>query len=82
MFGKSVKCDICGTTEMIPEMSDHGFDGFGGWIRVMVNKPPLYSFSRDKERSTLTASFDACSILCAQKAIRMAEEVITDGTDG
>lgn len=76
MFGKSVQCDVCVTIAMIPENSDHGFDGFPGWIRVQINKPPQYGWARDTDISTLVEAYDCCSISCARKSLNDASDSI------
>ena len=83
MYGKAIKCDMCQTTEILPEWPEHGLtDMFPGWVRVHINAPVLYKWHReDGAASTLNDGFDCCSIGCARDALSLAADMIPTEQD-
>jgi hypothetical protein len=84
MYGKALKCDVCGHTEMQPEWPNHSLgEEFPGWIRLGINQPILYGWMDQREnspRSLLNDAFDCCSIGCAQDSLRTAIKMIPEET--
>lgn len=70
MISKAMKCDRenCGIVQMLTPDDYQAFMDEGtapGWIRLFINKPSKYSFTRD-ERTELEGWYDVCSLGCAR----------------
>lgn len=78
MYGRSIKCDMCSETEMLPEWPEHQMlDMFPGWIRVQANRPVAYRWERgDSPTSAANDGWDCCSISCARDALRLVDDMI------
>lgn len=69
---RAIKCDCCGTIEMMDRLmqDDLELDGAPiGWIRLFINQAPRYAFNRDNDRGERTGWFDLCSRSCASSTI-------------
>lgn len=85
MYGKSIKCDMCDHSEMLPSWPEHSLgEEFPGWIRISLNQPIMYTWYHkydDAQHSLLTDAFDCCSIGCAQDVMRLAIDMIPTPQD-
>lgn len=80
MYGKGIKCDMCGRVEVIDGWSDSKFfdAGFRGWIRISLNAPRDYGWSfREPMHSSMVKTADCCSIDCTTQLLREASGTLT-----
>jgi hypothetical protein len=69
---RAIKCDNCGTIEMMNQLMQDDMDLDGapiGWIRLFINQAPRYSFNRNNDRGDRAGWFDICSRSCATSVI-------------
>ena len=70
-ISRAIKCDQCNHIEMlnVRDYDQMTMEGCApGWIRLTVNRPHRYSFSRNSDfaaQSDVNEWVDLCSVSCA-----------------
>lgn len=81
MYGRAMSCDVCDKVVMLPiDVDVYSVDGAPvGWIRLLVNKPPVYGWKSDDRVSPQNGAWDCCSLACAESVLsegrKMAREL-------
>lgn len=75
MYGRGMSCDVCQHTEIIPAERDvYLVDSAPvGWIRLVINRPKVYNWDKDRPKSQTEIALDCCSIYCARSALSDAQ---------
>ena len=78
MYGRGVKCDVCGRVDIVEEPNLPVFDaGFHGWVRVVINNPRDYGWTfREPKFAQMVEARDCCSLDCARKFLSEASATV------